>query len=161
MVDGTSIRRMQLEDLDQVVAIDQASFTLPWPARSFRYEIAENPTARCWVTEYDGQVIGLLVLWLIAGEAHIATLATRPEFRRRGVASELLIYALRAAAAEGAHSAVLEVRAGNLPAQAMYAKYGFVEEGRRVRYYKDSGEDAILMSLPKLAPEMFGNTDGG
>ena len=161
MSDQTSVRKMQIEDLDQVVAIDQASFSLPWPARSFRYEITENPAARAWVAERDGNVIGLLVLWLIVGEAHIATLATHPEFRRQGVARKLLIQALRAAAAEGARSAVLEVRAGNEAARAMYGKYGFVEDGRRARYYKDNGEDAILMSLPKLDPETFEGMDGG
>ncbi len=141
---------MQLDDLDQVVAIDQASFSLPWPARSFRYEITDNPAARCWVAEQDGQVIGMLVLWLIVDEAHIATLATHPDHRRQGIAGGLLRQALRSAVEEGARSSFLEVRAGNLAAQAMYVKYGFVEDGRRPRYYKDNAEDAILMSLKGL-----------
>jgi [ribosomal protein S18]-alanine N-acetyltransferase len=146
----TVIRKMGPEDLDQVVAIDQASFSLPWPARSFRYEVSENPAARCWVAEADGRVVGMLVLWFIVDEAHIATLATHPDHRRQGIAQQILIHALQSAAREGAHRSFLEVRAGNLAAQAMYRKYGFVEDGRRPRYYKDNAEDAILMSLTPI-----------
>ncbi len=146
----TIIRKMQIEDLEQVVAIDQASFSLPWPARSFRYEVLENPAARNWVAESEGRVVGMIVLWFIVDEAHIATLATHPEFRRQGIAQQILIHALQSAAGEGAHRSFLEVRAGNLAAQAMYRKYGFVEDGRRQAYYKDNGEGAILMSLADI-----------
>jgi len=89
---------MLLEDLDQVVAIDQVSFSLPWPARSFRFEITDNPAARGWVAETDDRVVGMLVLWMIVDEAHIATLATHPDFRRQGIAQQLLIHALQSAA---------------------------------------------------------------
>jgi ribosomal-protein-alanine N-acetyltransferase len=141
------IRRMVLDDLVEVVAIDQASFSLPWPERSFRFEITDNPAARCWVVEAEGRVIGMLVLWLIVDEAHIATIATHPAFRRQGIGQSLLIHAMKAVLNEGARSVHLEVRAGNEAAISMYRKYGFVETTRRPRYYKDNHEDAILMSL--------------
>ena len=80
-------------------------------------------------------------------EAHIATIATHPGFRRVGVGSQLLENALQSAIAEGARKVFLEVRAGNLAAQEMYKKFGFAEDGRRLRYYKDNHEDAVLMSL--------------
>ena len=80
-------------------------------------------------------------------EAHIATLATHPELRRNGIGRRLLARALQQAAQEGLRSAYLEVRAGNQAAQALYRSFGFVEDGRRPGYYKDNGEDAILMSL--------------
>ena len=148
------IRRMTLDDLEQVVEIDRVSFSLPWPERSFRFELTDNPAARCWVAEMDGRVIGMLVLWMIVDEAHIATLATKPEFRRQGVAKQLLTQALTSALEEGARSAFLEVRESNAAAQSMYRKYGFVETGRRPRYYKDNDEDAILMTLPSLREEV-------
>jgi ribosomal-protein-alanine N-acetyltransferase len=147
---------MRLEDLEQVIAIDQASFSLPWPARTFRYEVTDNPVARCWVAEAEGRVIGMLVLWLIVDEAHIATIAVHPDFRRRGIARRMLIHALGSAAQEGMQSSFLEVRAGNAAAQEMYRKFGFVEDGRRPRYYKDNGEDAILMSLKSLSVDGSG-----
>ena len=61
-----------------------------------------------------------------------------------------MLYALRAARAEGAQRAFLEVRAGNAAAQAMYRKYGFTVAGVRRGYYKDNNEDAFLMNLEKF-----------
>ncbi len=145
-----SIRRMTLEDVPAVSVIDRLAFSLPWPERSFRYEVTDNPISRGWVAEVDGHVASMLVLWLIMDEAHIATIATHPDFRRQGIGERLLVGALAAAREEGARLAYLEVRAGNLEAQAMYKKYGFVVDGLRPGYYKDNHEDAILMSLTGL-----------
>jgi len=148
------IRRMELEDVPTAHAIDMMSFNLPWPERSFRYEVSDNLNSRCWVTEVvvDGmpRVVGMLVLWLVLDEVHIATLAVHPEFRRRGIANRLLVESLRIAHDEGALCAMLEVRAGNIPAQEMYRKLGFDAVGRRPQYYRDNGEDAILMTLDRL-----------
>jgi ribosomal-protein-alanine N-acetyltransferase len=144
------LRKMMVEDVPAVHAIDEDSFTLPWPERSLRFEVSDNPAARCWVAELDGQVVGMLVLWLIVDEAHIATLAIQPDYRRQGLAKQLLVEALRTAYQEGARQALLEVRAGNEAAQAMYRTFGFEEVGRRAKYYKDNGEDAILMTLGKM-----------
>lgn len=144
------IRRMTLTDVPAVAEIDRLSFSLPWPERSFRYEVSENPAARPWVAEVDGRVAAMLVLWLLVDEAHIATIATHPDFRRQGIGERLLLHALVAAREEGAARAFLEVRAGNLAAQAFYKKYGFVVDGIRPRYYKDNNEDALLMSLDSL-----------
>lgn len=147
------IRKMTLDDLGQVIAIDQASFSLPWPERSFRFEITDNPAARCWVAEAAGRVVATLVLWLIVDEAHIATIASHPDFRRQSIGCAILVHALKAATEQGAKSVFLEVRASNLAAQAMYRKLGFVETVRRPRYYKDNGEDAVLMKLESLRLE--------
>jgi ribosomal-protein-alanine N-acetyltransferase len=94
--------------------------------------------------------VGILVLWLIVDEAHIATIATHPDFRRQGIGEQLLVHALKSAKAEGAVRSFLEVREGNVAAQELYRKYGFASEGRRVRYYKDNNEDAILMTLESI-----------
>jgi [ribosomal protein S18]-alanine N-acetyltransferase len=144
------IRKMTLNDLEQVVSIDQVSFSLPWPVRSFQFELTDNMASRSWVAELDGRVIGMIVIWLIVDEAHIATFATHPDYRRQGIGEKLLVHALKSAGAEGARRSFLEVRASNVIAQDMYRKFNFVEDGRRPRYYKDNNEDAILMSLERL-----------
>jgi ribosomal-protein-alanine N-acetyltransferase len=92
----------------------------------------------------------MLMIWRILDEAHIATIATHPDFRRKGIGEHLMIVALLSARDEGARHAFLEVRAGNLAAQLMYKKYGFIVAGTRPRYYKDNYEDAILMDLVDL-----------
>jgi len=149
-----NLRRMTLDDLPQVIEIDQASFSLPWPERSFRFEITDNPASRCWVAEGDSGVLAILVLWFIVDEAHIATIAVHPDFRRQGIGQALLLHALKSAMDEGAVSSFLEVRESNVVAQAMYRKYGFVETGKRLHYYRDNDESAILMTanLANLRP---------
>jgi len=149
------IRRMTLEDIPAVIELDKLSFSLPWPERSFRYELTENSASRCWVAELDGRIVAMLVAWLLVDEAHVATVATHPDLRRQGIAKKLLAYALQHMKSEGAVSSFLEVRAGNIAAQEMYRKFGYHVAGRRKRYYKDNGEDAILMSLEGLNIRMF------
>ena len=144
------IRLMTLEDVPAVHEIDTLSFSLPWPERSFRFELTENPVTRGWVAEVDGRVAAMLVLWFIVDEAHIATIAVHPDYRRQGIGEQVLLHALLAVYDEGARRAFLEVRAGNAAAQAMYVKYGFIVDGRRPKYYRDNDEDAILMSLEGL-----------
>ena len=149
------IRRMTLADVPQVAEIDRLSFSLPWPERSFRFEVTENPVSRGWVVEVEGRIVAMLVLWLIVDEAHIATIAVHPDFRRQGIGEEILLDALAAAQEKGARRAFLEVRIGNTIAQAMYKKYGFAVDGVRPKYYKDNNEDAILMSLDNLAIDVL------
>jgi ribosomal-protein-alanine N-acetyltransferase len=144
------IRRMTLADVPAVHEIDTLSFSLPWPERSFRFELTENPVSRGWVAEVDGKIAAMLLLWFIVDEAHIATIAVHPDFRRQGIGEQILLYALLVVHQEGAQRAFLEVRAGNAAAQAMYKKYGFEVAGVRPRYYKDNNEDAFLMDLEKF-----------
>jgi [ribosomal protein S18]-alanine N-acetyltransferase len=148
-----TIRKMTLEDVPSVIDLDQKSFSLPWPERSFRFELTANPASRCWVAEFDGKIVGMIVVWLIIDEAHVATLATHPDFRRQGIGTKLLSYALRNMIEEGARSSFLEVRESNSSAQEMYRKFGYEASGRRPRYYKDNNEDAILMNLASLEAE--------
>ena len=148
-----TIRKMTLEDMPSVIDLDHKSFSLPWPERSFRFELTANPASRCWVAEFDGKIVGMIVVWLIIDEAHVATLATHPDFRRRGIGRKLLAHALRLMMDEGARSSFLEVRESNFGAQEMYRKFGYEASGRRPRYYRDNDEDAILMNLAVLAAE--------
>jgi len=149
-MNSTNVRRMTLEDVPAIVELDKLSFSLPWPEKSFRFELTDNPASRCWVIEADGRIVGMIVVWLLVDEAHIATIATHPDRRRQGIARKLLSYALRYLSKEGAVSSFLEVRESNLAAQEMYRKFGYEAVGRRKRYYKDTDEDAILMSLNNL-----------
>lgn len=146
-----TIRKMTVSDLPAVVDIDQMSFSLPWPATAFRYEVSDNPAARCLVAETEGnRIAAMIVSWIVVDEMHIATFATHGDFRRQGIGATLLTAALADARLCGAHRALLEVRPGNEPAQEMYAKFGFEVTGRRKAYYRDNGEDAILMTLEQM-----------
>lgn len=151
------IRPMTLADVSQVYALDTISFSLPWPERSYRYEIQENRNSHPWVVEDVGavpaRIVAMLVIWLVLDEAHVATIAVHPDYRRRGLGQRLLAHGLLSAESEGAELAYLEVRQSNLGAQALYQRFGFVVDGVRPHYYVDNGEDAILMSLRPLDPQ--------
>ncbi|HEX6034189.1 MAG TPA: ribosomal protein S18-alanine N-acetyltransferase [Anaerolineales bacterium] len=148
-----TFRKMTMDDVPAVVDLDQRSFSLPWPERSFRFELTDNPASRCWVADLDGKIVGMIVIWLIVDEAHIATVATHPDYRRQGIGKRLLAHALRHMVRDGARSSFLEVRESNIAAQEMYRKFGYEVTGRRRRYYRDNDEDAILMNLDSLDVE--------
>ena len=146
------IRPMQPDDLEKVRAIDRLSFSLPWPESAFQYELNANPAALLWVAETESppeerRVVGMIVVWLITDEAHVATIAVHPDFRGQGIGRRLLSTALREAIRRGASQAMLEVRAGNQAAQALYRRFGFEVTYRRPKYYRDNNEDALLMNL--------------
>lgn len=146
-----TVRKMKPDDIPAVVAIDQSSFTLPWPETSYRYELQSNKAARCLVAEdNDQEIVAMIVSWMIEDELHIATFATHLNHRRKGIGSLLLMQALEEARAVGARRAFLEVREGNVAAQEIYRKFGFKVAGRRLKYYRDNAEDAILMTLEPL-----------
>ena len=151
---GLVIRPMQDEDVPSVHELDTLSFSLPWTERSLSYEVNQNAGARTWVAEINevngNKIVSMLILWLILDEAHIATLAVHPDFRRRGIARKMMITALNAAFHEGARSSYLEVRATNQAALQMYKELGFKVVGRRSRYYHDNQEDALLLTLEEL-----------
>jgi [ribosomal protein S18]-alanine N-acetyltransferase len=142
---------MRLDDIDQVILIDRLSFSLPWPASAFRHELVNNPSSLLWVTELDlpdGNpcVVGAVVVWMILDEAHIATLAVHPDYRRQGISRQMLVVVLCQAIERGAALATLEVRANNLAAQALYKRFKFEIVGQRPHYYQDNMEDALIMT---------------
>lgn len=148
------IRPMSLDDLEQVLAIDERSFAAPWPERSYRFELTQNPVATLFVAELplelEPKVIGFVGLWELVDEGHISTLAVAPEHRRQGVAESLLIKSLRFFAGRGVETVSLEVRRSNKAAQGLYAKFGFEVVGVRSGYYRDNKEDALVMSLERI-----------
>lgn len=87
---------------------------------------------------------GFILLRATAEEAEILTLAVHPRLRRQGIAALLLQAGMAEAARMGARSLFLEVAIGNQAARHLYAKAGFVEVGRRRRYYAN-GADALVL----------------
>jgi ribosomal-protein-alanine N-acetyltransferase len=142
---------MRAEDLDEVLAIERASFSMPWSRGAFLYEIQQNRVARCCVMREDGRIIGYLCVWEIADEIHVTNVAVHPARRRQGIARALLGGLLAEADARDLRLVVLEVRPSNREAIALYESFGFRVTGRRRGYYYDTGEDALVMEA-RLMP---------
>ena len=136
---------MTLEDLDDVLGIERASFQTPWSRGAFRYELTQNRVARCSVVRWRGRLVGYLCLWEIGHEIHVTNLATHPDVRRQGVARVLLGAVLDDARGRAVTLAFLEVRPTNTEALGLYERFGFRVIGRRKGYYFDTGEDALVM----------------
>lgn len=136
-------------DLDEVVAIERASFAMPWTRDQFEREI-ENPISYSYTLmvrdEKGKEKLGAyIIFWIVYDEAHILDIAVRPGLRRRGIATwlfEKVVTMLRQAYVRGAF---LEVRKSNRAAIELYRKFGFKESYERKNYYGD--EDALVMTL--------------
>jgi ribosomal-protein-alanine N-acetyltransferase len=144
------IEAMRVEDLPAVQAIEQASFTTPWPPHAYRSELETNRLARYLVVRAAGEVVGYGGLWLMVDEAHITTFAIHPAWRRRRLGERLLLAMLDVARERHAREATLEVRLSNLAARRLYEKYGFRPVGLRPNYYSDDREDALIMTTEPL-----------
>lgn len=154
------IRPMTLDDLPQIAEIERESFSSVWPASAYRRELTENKLASYSVAERPDQpatvegaatyLAGFIGVWFMVDEAHIITIAVRDAERRRGVGEGLLLAAFDQARAKGVPALTLECRVSNVAARALYAKYGFSEQGVRKRYYTDNDEDALILTTPSL-----------
>jgi len=130
----------------------------PWFKRLLQSEKTES-------TEYSElqptnsttkeHIIGFVGLWIMLDEAHITAIATRNNYRRHGIGEALLVSAIETSISLGAQMITLEVRVSNLIAQALYMKYGFLTVGKRIRYYSDNNEDALLMSIEAVNSSIF------
>jgi len=132
-------------DLDDVLSIERASFSMPWSRGAFLYEMEQNQVARCFVGREGGQVVGYICVWEVADELHITTIAVRPDLRRRGIARAMLGRVVDDARQRALRLVVLEVRPSNAEALGLYESFGFHVVGRRRGYYYDTGEDALVM----------------
>lgn len=132
-------------DLPHMADIEHASFADPWPRQAFE-ELLGKPQARCTVAETpEGPIAGYCILLLAGPEGDVANIATAPRWRGRRVADQLLGEAIAAACEQGVEALFLEVREGNAPARALYARHGFLPVGRRARYYRHPTEDALVL----------------
>ena len=180
----THLRPMTADDIAQVVEIERESFPSMWPQTAYRREL-QNKLARYIVVAEpaepeapapprpgpirsairrivgppvgtDERLLGFIGVWMMAGEAHIVTVAVREARRRMGLGERLLIACIELAIEAGQDLVTLEVRKSNEGAQRLYEKYGFQRVGLRVRYYTDNNEDAVLMTTPDLTTPSYG-----
>jgi ribosomal-protein-alanine N-acetyltransferase len=147
---------MKIEDIGQVLAIEQSSFTMPWSKNLFLSEFRSPSISLLKVALAIAPVrtvVGYIVCWLVADELHILNLAVDSLLRRQGIAKRLVLAAIKDARQKGAKRAFLEVRVSNTAAQKLYSDLGFTGTSVRRDYYDSPVEDAVTMTLGEGALE--------
>jgi [ribosomal protein S18]-alanine N-acetyltransferase len=132
--------------IDDVLAVEEASFLNPWTRAMYLAELENPGVSFCYLARDNaGRAIGFCSFWLVADELHINNLAVIPEQRRGGVASLLLDRVFAEGAALGAKRATLEVRRSNEAARLLYERFGFAVAAERKGYYSKPREDALVL----------------
>jgi ribosomal-protein-alanine N-acetyltransferase len=133
-------------DLDDVLAIEEASFTNPWTREMYLAELENEGVSYVYLARnVEREAAGFCSFWRVVDELHINNLAVLPQHRRVGVATALLQHIFQEGARLGAGRATLEVRRSNDPARILYERFGFFVAGTRRGYYTKPVEDAIVL----------------
>lgn len=140
-------RLMELEDLEQVLDIERASFNSPWTPDVFVNEFSNPRSGKYAAVLPGGEVVGYLMYWRVSDKVHIMNLATEPGRRRKGIAETMIKDLLSRCREDGVSNISLEVRKSNAPAINLYLKFGFDLVGLRKDYYINDSEDAIIMAM--------------
>lgn len=139
---------MLASDLDAVQRIATVCFPVPWTRDEFEKELKRSYSVlRVLRPSLQESVCAFANYWHVADELQVMNIATLPDMRRQGHASALLLDLIQTGREREVRWITLEVRKSNVAARALYAKFGFTEQGIRQRYYSDNGEDAVVMHL--------------
>jgi len=134
------------EDLDEVAALEAASFTNPWTREMLARDLSHSDVSRVYVLRGpDGRLLAFCACWILFDELHINTLAVAAERRREGLATRLLGFVFDEAAAAGVRRATLEVRRSNEAALRLYERLGFAIKAVRNGYYSHPDEDGLVL----------------
>lgn len=146
------------DDVPDLLRIEEACFSAPWTRKMFEAELTGNRFARFLVVRVRESATGAVAtvayicFWIVFEELRLMNLAVMEPVRRRGIATQLVREALRAGREQGAVRAVLEVRASNEAALALYEQLGFRRVATRAKYYANPVEDAVLMEMEPICP---------
>jgi ribosomal-protein-alanine N-acetyltransferase len=143
-VDRIVIQRMSKEDINQVARLEQICFSDPWSKETFTEEL-QLGLAIPLVAKLKEVVVGYTCLWHLVDQLEVANFAVSPDHRSKGIAEKLMTGILSEAREKGCKSIILSVRESNQAAINLYVKFGFVEVGRRKKYYRLPIEDALTM----------------
>ena len=142
---GLVIAPMHRRQVPEVLAIEARVFPRPWTASLYYSEIAQPDTRIYLAATVGEEIVGYIGCMVVLDEGHITTIATKPEWHRRGIGTRLLHAAAVRAIDKGATGLTLEVRMSNHGAQELYRAFGFAPAGIRKNYYPEVNEDGLVM----------------
>ena len=136
--------RMNESHVPQIAKLEMVCFSDPWSENSIASEL-HNPLS-LWLVAMDGDALaGYVGSQAVMGEADMMNIAVAPNYRRQGIAGELVNRLVEALSADGNHSLALEVRESNQAAISLYHKLGFTQVGFRPGYYRNPKEGALIL----------------
>lgn len=138
------ILKMESCHVQQVAALEALSFSDPWSENSVASEL-QNPLSLWLVAMDEDRVAGYVGSQTVVGETDMMNVAVHPDYRRKGIAAELVNALTEELKAMGSHCLTLEVRSSNEAAKKLYEKLGFSQIGRRPNYYRHPKEDALIL----------------
>lgn len=136
---------MTPEDVDEVVAIERASFSNPWTREGFLESLQKDYCHFIVARMTDGSLAGYCGFYQTADEADITNVAVSQKYRGQGVGFEMLNYLMKTGRERNVLDYTLEVRRGNVCAIKLYEKCGFESVGYRKNFYSNPTEDACIM----------------
>jgi len=149
-----------VESLPDILHIEEACFSAPWTRKMLEAELRGNPFAHFLLAKLvppsdvgSISIVGYLCFWVVFEEVRLMNLAVIESMRHKGIAKALVLQALEAGLTQAAMCAVLEVRASNHAAHALYRSLGFRDVTTRPMYYTNPIEDALLMELDPIVSE--------
>lgn len=147
----TAFARLETADVAEVAELETLCFSTPWSEAQLAAALA-LPHFIAYGVRRQGRLLAYITLAHTPGELEILNIATSPDCRRQGHARQLLTMIIGTMPQLDVERMVLEVRVSNIPARALYKSLGFIRAGLRKAYYKDTGEDALIMSLDGNMP---------
>lgn len=151
------VRKMEPFDIAEIFEIEKTAYgEHHWSKEAFFDEL-ENKIGNYIVAQdiKTKKIVGYLGSWIIVDECHITNVAVSPNFKRKKIASQLLLYLIKQCYAYLIKYITLEVRVSNIPAINLYEKFGFKSVGVRKKYYQDNNEDAYVMFTENIWHEKF------
>ncbi|MDR3738620.1 MAG: GNAT family N-acetyltransferase [Terracidiphilus sp.] len=145
------IRPLTVADLDAALALTAALPHAPhWPRATWQVMLVPGslPPRVLLGAFVSSRLAGLAVASLTPPESELESIAVAASFQRQGLARALFAVLEPRLRAAGAASVFLEVRASNMPAQALYCILGFQPAGLRPGYYAEPAEDALVLRRP-------------
>ncbi len=146
MSDDFLIVDMQEKHIKQVAELEKLCFSEPWSEQSL-FETIENNNNYFFVAEKDNIVLGYIGIYNICGEGNITDFAVFPQYRRKGIGSAIIKFAIDKCKSINMDFLTLEVRESNSNAISLYEKMGFIKIGIRKSFYSKPTENAILMTI--------------
>lgn len=150
------IQPMQKSDVDEVLKIEEMAYgEHHWSKDSFYGELSNDLAHYYCAFDSENNLVGYAGAWGIIDEAHITTIAVKPELRRKKIGEMLLVRILEDCYKNEIKYVTLEVRVSNSAAIKLYEKYGFKSLGTRKGYYQNNNEDALIMWTENIFWDKF------